>query len=318
MANRPNVGQHVVPQCYLKHFADAGGKIHVQDKDTGRIFASGTDGLCKEKEIYTLLVGGKRDFSFESINNDIESALGPVLTELHDGVDLEAAGVRTKIFTHLAAFTANLIARSRVLRRFLDGSLARINKFLEDNPTLIDDLPEDKYQEFLKNPAAFPKILNKFPGGMKYLDVLRDASKHNQPPSGVDDTVACLNTLKGFHHQVLLKARTGAAADLIVEVGAKADLLITDTPRFISADDPVVFLRSGARETQVVPTNVAIWTESGRGVYLPLNPKTALLWSTEGTYSAKRTTGDDVRRYNALMKENAIRHTLASDPADFT
>ena len=41
------------------------------------------------------------------------------------------------------------------------------------------------------------------------------------------------------YYQVLLKARTGATAELIVEIGAKADLLTTDTPRFISGDDPV-------------------------------------------------------------------------------
>ena len=133
----------------------------------------------------------------------------------------------------------------------------------------------------------------------------------------MDDAIECLKALKGFHYQVLLRARTGATADLITEIGAKGDLLVTDVPRFISGDDPVIFLADGARETQGVPTNSYQWTESGRGVYLPLNPKTAILWNAEGTYTAKVVTAEQVRLCNALVKENAIRHTLASDPADF-
>ena len=41
MANLANVGQHVVPKCYLKHFGDARGTIHVQEKGTSKVFPSG-------------------------------------------------------------------------------------------------------------------------------------------------------------------------------------------------------------------------------------------------------------------------------------
>jgi hypothetical protein len=318
MANRANVGQHVVPRCYLKHFGDANGTIYVQETATGRGFASGPDALCKENDIYTLLVGGKRDFSFESINNDIETALGPVLTDLRAGVDLDCEAVQTRVFTHLAAFTANLIARSRVLRKHMDNSLDQINTFLSDHPDFFDDFPETEYQQFLDNPDAFPEVLKRFPGCTKYLGILRAASQQEPAPSGVDETVECLRAVKGFHYQVLLRARTGATADLITEVGAKADLILTDVPRFISADDPVIFLADGALATNVVPTNTRQWTESGRGVYLPLNPHTAILWSADGTYSAKKITVGEISAYNTLVRENAIRHAIASDPTDFT
>jgi Protein of unknown function (DUF4238) len=134
----------------------------------------------------------------------------------------------------------------------------------------------------------------------------------------VDDTISCLKAVKDVHYQVLLKARTGATTGLMVEIGAKADLLTTDTPRFISADDPVVFLTDGVRGTSVVPTNIRHWTDASGGVYVPLNPKTAILWSAEGTYSTKPVSADDVRRYNAMVKVNAIRHVIASDPSDFS
>lgn len=315
MANRANVGQHVIPQCYLKHFGADDGTIFAQDKNTGRIFPAGPEGLCKENEIYTLLVGGKRDYSFESINNDIESALGPVLTELRAGVDLNQEGMRTRIFTHLAAFTANLIARSLVLRNHFNGSLARINTFLAEHPDFWENFPETDYQHFLDHPEEYPELLQRFPGGSKYLEVLR--AQRTATPAGVSDTIACLNSVAKFHYPVLLKARTGATVDLLVEVGAKADLLLTDQPHFISGDDPVVFLANGARETKVVPTKVQFWTQPGRSVYLPLNPQTAILWSAAGSYSARTISAAEVRAYNALVKENAVRHILACDPADF-
>ena len=284
---------------------------------TGRVFPSGPDALCKENEIYTMLVCGKRDYSFERINNDIESALGPVLTDLRSGVDLDREGVRTRVFTHLAAFTANLIARSRILRNYMDNSLDRINDFIAANSDLFENFPEAEYQRFLENPEAFPELLKRFPGGTKYLGILRQGRRQEPPPLGVNDTIECLKAVRGFHYQVLLRARTSATADLLMEIGAKADLLISDVTRFISGDDPVIFLAGGNRETKVVPTNSRLWTDSGRGVYLPLNPYTAILWSPESNYTAKAIAAEQVRAYNALVKANSIRHTLGSDPFDF-
>jgi len=317
MANRENVGQHVVPECYLKHFGGTDGTIQFQEKATGRIIPSGPGAFCKEKEIYTLIVDGKRNFSFESINNDIESALGPVLKELCGPIDLNIIDVKRIIFTHLAALTANLIARSRVLRTSMDNSLDCINTFLTDHPDFFDDFPDDEYQKFLQNPQAYPELLKKFPGGTNYLGILRDLNELNPAPPDVDDTIECLKTVKFMHYQVLLKARTGATAELMVEIGAKADLLTTDTPRFISGDDPVIFLTNDVRETKVIPTDVRHWTETNRAVYLPLNPNTAVLWTADGNYITRPVSHEDVWRYNEMVKENAIRHVFASGRSDF-
>lgn len=158
-------------------------------------------------------------------------------------------------------------------------------------------------------------MLQRFPGGTKYLQLLAHLAA--SPPAEVGDTIACVNSVAKVHYPVLLKARTSATVGLLAEVGAKADLLLTDQPHFISGDNPVLFLADGARETKVVPTKVQIWTERGRGVYLPLNPKTAVLWSETGIYSARTISAPEVRRFNALVKENAVRHILACDPADF-
>jgi hypothetical protein len=188
-----------------------------------------------------------------------------------------------------------------------------VDKFLSDYPDFFDDFPEDQYRQFLQNPHAYPEVLKKFPGGTKYLGILRDWNEQNPGPLGCDDTIECLKTVKSMHYQVLLKARTGATAELMMEIGAKADLLTTDALHLISGDDPVVFLTGDARETVVIPTNVRHWAETNRAVYLPLNSSTAVLWSAEGNYVARSISAEEVRRYNEAVRENALRHVFASE-----
>ena len=129
-------------------------------------------------------MNGKREYSFERINNDIESALGPVLTDLRASVDLERDGVQTRVFTHLAAFTANLIARSRVLRKHMDNSLDRINTFLANHPEFFEDFPEGEYRQFLYNPEAFPELLKWFPAARNTSASCGRPIGGSRPPPG--------------------------------------------------------------------------------------------------------------------------------------
>ena len=186
------------------------------NKETGRVFAAGTDDLCNEKEAFTLMVDGKHNFSFESINNDIESAAGSILSELMGPVDRNDAERRTRIFTLLAALTANFIARSRVLRNSMDASLVEVIQFLSKHPDCISDFPEDDYQRWLRNPSAFPELQKQFPGFEKYSDVLRDWNTQEPAESSPYGMVDCLDKLKPAQYAVLLKARTAAIVDLIL------------------------------------------------------------------------------------------------------
>jgi hypothetical protein len=199
----------------------------------------------------------------------------------------------------------------------MDGYLEKIITLLAGNPYTFDEFPEDQYQQFLQNPQVFPKLLKRFPGGTKYLGILKDCNGRSSVPPGIDLTLECLKTVKRLHHRILLKVRTGATAQRIAEIGAKADLLTTNTPRFISGDDPVIFLKGDARETLVVPTSSSHWSDVDRSVFIPLNPRTAILWHEDGCYGAKPASADVVTKYNGLVKENAIRHIIAIDPSDF-
>ncbi len=315
MAKRCNVKQHVVPQCYLKHFADVNEKIHVREKATGRSFAAGTHDLCYERDAFTLIVDGKRNFSFEGINNDIESVLGPILFGLMGPVDLTNAEVQTRIFTHLAALTANFAARSRVLRNSMDASLDGAIQFLSKHPDVVAEFPEDAYQRFLHNPSAFREFPKRFPEIVKYIEVLRDCNKQ-EPAQSSQEVVECLKEMKRVQYAALLKVRSAAIVDLMVKSGAKADLLTNNTQRFITGDDPVIFLIDNRRQGRVVPTNVSHWSADNMSVFLPLNPFTAILWGENGAYRARPVSNENVRWYNAMVAENAIRHILAVDPAD--
>lgn len=51
--NNP-IKQHYVPQVYLRNFCGQNGALAVQNKDTGKIFYTGTTGVGFEKNFYTL------------------------------------------------------------------------------------------------------------------------------------------------------------------------------------------------------------------------------------------------------------------------
>jgi len=150
---RANVRQHVVPKFYLDYFTDVRGNAQAQNISTGSIFAADPTNLCVEKDVYTLLHEGPRDDSCDRINNAVEENLAPLFRRLGPGIDLGDEAMRREVFTLLAAFTANLIARSRVLRNHLNGSLDRVNEFLTAHPNFFDDFPEDAYQAFLADPG---------------------------------------------------------------------------------------------------------------------------------------------------------------------
>lgn len=316
-SGKPNKGQHVVPECYLKQFGAANGALWVQNKDGGKTFVSGPPALCQENEIFTMMVNGKRDYSFESINNDIETEVGVILQELQGRPDLGDPAVQSRFFTIFLAFTANLIARSTVLK-------VTTETVMELAADIFEKMPEEKHVEaerrwriFCANPNAFPEIKKKFGDGAKHLKMMHEYHKAIPAPPEAQEAAANMRKLNDIHYKVFLKPRTGATVRTILDIAAKADILTTDIHRLITCDDPVVFLTHGKRETSIVPTADCFWTEPERGVYLPLNPHTAILWNSEGTYSYRAISAEDVQRYNNAMKDQAIRHLIACSPSDF-
>jgi len=94
-------------------------------------------------------------------------------------------------------------------------------------------------------------------------------------------------------------------------------LLVADTGRFITADDAVVFVSDGRRATRVTPTALQVWSDQNRSVFLPLKPNLAVHWACEGSFAVRRVRADEVKRFNEMVKENAIMQAFASNPADF-
>lgn len=316
-ASRPNVRQHVVPQVYLEKFGDAGGTLQVQEVATGKVYPGNPPQLCVEKEVYTLIHERKRDDSCDRINNQVEKAVGELYNHLEAGVDLADEQTKREVFTTLAVFTANLIARSRVLRDHFNITLDAVNQFLTEHPVFLDDFPDDEYQKYLRDPAAYPSILSKVPGFEMFAPMLREYNEKAKGQATTDSTIEALKQLKKIHYPILLRLKTATLPEVMLEAGARADLLVPQAGRFISADDPVVFIADGKRATKIYPTDVQIWAAPGRGVYLPLRPDLAVHWYMKGTFSRRSIPEAEVQLFNRLVAENAIRQRFAREMLDF-
>ena len=49
---KPKYKEHYVPKCYLKHFTDQNGYLHIYDQYTKRTFTSKPKSICYEKDCY--------------------------------------------------------------------------------------------------------------------------------------------------------------------------------------------------------------------------------------------------------------------------
>ncbi len=315
--SRPNVRQHVVPQVYLEQFGDADGTLQIQDVASGRVFPGRPPDLCVEKEVYTLLHDQKRDDSCDKINNEVEGAIGAFYNRLESGVNLADEQTRREIFTTLAVFTANLIARSRVLRDHLNNSLDAINQFLAKHPDFLDEFPEDKYQEFLQNPESVKGSSKIAQVLRKFAQLLRYSNEARTEPCTVATTIESLKQLIKIHYPVLLRPRTAILPEIMQRARVRGDLLVPESGRFISADDPVIFIVNGELATNLNPTDLQVWAATNRSVYLPLRPDLAVHWTVNGSFVQRTVAREEVECLNRLVAANAIRQRFARVATDF-
>lgn len=250
---------------------------------TGRVYPANPGALCVEKEVYTLLHDRKRDDSCDRINNDVEGAIGDLYRCLQTGVDLNDEQTRRKVFTTLAVFTANLIAHSRVLRNYFNGTLDAVNGHLTQHPDFLVDFPEDEYQKFLQAPQEL-KGDSKAAQALRRLgDLLRECDRAvRDQPFNAKSTVEALKQLIKIHYPILLKPRTGIMPEVMQKAGVKGDLLVPESGRFISADDPVIFIVEGGRATNINPADIEVWAAPiGASTYL-----CGLTWQSTGPWAA--------------------------------
>jgi hypothetical protein len=146
--------------------------------------------------------------------------------------------------------------------------------------------------------------------------MLREHNEQAKEQATTDSTIEALMQLKKIHYPVLLRPKTAILPEVMLEAGVKADLLEPQAGRFISADDPVLFIADGKRATKINPADVQTWAAPGRSVFLPLRPDLAVHWSMEGTFSRRATPEAEVQFFNRLVAENAIRQRFAREMQD--
>ena len=114
--------QHWVPQFYLRHFADSSGKLHTYSKSNDKFFATKTENLCAQRDLYevnyTTTARGEHDEYYaqnliEKKLSEFEGRLAPLYKQLLECCDEEVFdGERFHEGRAAAcALAANLIVR---------------------------------------------------------------------------------------------------------------------------------------------------------------------------------------------------------------
>jgi hypothetical protein len=109
---------HLLPQFYLRSFADEDGKVRVIDRTTGHEFTTGTANVFVERDYYTVSsVEAEDDHQLiEGLYAKIEGVVAPVFEQLRAG-DFPLDGQDRSEF---ASFMALQVSRGRMFRRWMN------------------------------------------------------------------------------------------------------------------------------------------------------------------------------------------------------
>lgn len=314
---KDNVRQHVVPRFYLAEFADAAGNVHCVEVKSGAHFATDPKNICVEKEAYSIREGGELNKSCDRINTDLEGPVSSVFAKIHPGIDLSDETLAREVFTHLLAFTANLIARSRTPRNERNAQMTAIAAFLKAHPDAFDKFDHGRYLDLLRNPEKHREMYERIPLLKELAPILAEHNEQDPKQPNAAETVVLLEELTTVLYPILTPVLTEKVAWEIHDVKAKAALLVSNTINFITSDDPVIYLHHDLRVQgkQIPPRE--IWTDPSRAILIPLKPRIALYWNANENYEVKVVDAERVAHLNRQVLANHVRHVFAADPGDF-
>jgi hypothetical protein len=84
---------HLLPQFYMRSFANARGQVRVVERATGREFTTSTANVFVERDYYTVSsVYAEDDHQLiEGLYAQVEGVAAPIFEQLRDGNSLSAA-----------------------------------------------------------------------------------------------------------------------------------------------------------------------------------------------------------------------------------
>jgi hypothetical protein len=226
-----NVRQHVVPRFYLAEFADAAGRVHCLEVDTGNRFSASPTNICVEKEAYSIIEDGVLNKSCDRVNTCLEGPVSAVFAKIHPGIDLNDEPLAREVFTHLLAFTANLIARSRIPRNERNVHIGKISTFLSAHPDAFDGFDHERYLDLLRDPDKYSEICERIPLVNNLAPILVEHNEQHTGQPNATDTVAVLEELTTILYPILTPFLTEKVMWEIHDVKAKAALLVTIRPQ---------------------------------------------------------------------------------------
>lgn len=307
----------MVPRFYLAEFAGPDERVHCLEVRTGARFAASPTKICVEMEAYSIMESGVLDKSCDRINTQIEGPVSGVFAKIHPGIDLHDEHLAREVFTHLLAFTANLIARSRIPRNERNAQLKHVSDFLRSHPDLLQGFDDDRYLYLLRNPGDYREVYDKIPILGKLAPILTEHKEQNPGQTDADETAASLDELTEILYPLLAPILTQRVAATILEVRAQAALLRSESINFITSDDPVIYLREDIRvQGRQIPDR-EIWTDPRWAVFMPLKPRVALYWNANENYELKTVGTDRVTHLNQQVMANCVRQVFAASPNDF-
>lgn len=205
---------HVVPQAYLKAWADDHNRVRVFDGRTGRSFTTDTKNAAVRSKLYTLrLPDGSEWDDLEAMFAEVEGSLIEVIRSLHSGQWPLTAEGRSLIANFIALQIARAPSIPETTHRMIDEVTEMAEKMQAAMDSAKAEMSPDEYTEHV--------------AAMSRVDTLSSG-----PSYTLDEFVE--------HHRYPTLGALAAMADFVEPIAnLKFTLLESPEGEFLTSDQPV-------------------------------------------------------------------------------
>lgn len=151
MANKPPKRQHYTPVFYLRHFADADGRLHIVSRDTGKRWNSTPANTGLEKDFYTLedVPEGEDPHFIEKAFAEFEGKASTLLDEI---VTARAIPKDKDKFDSLINFIALAAARVPTMHGLISKPMEEVARMMAQ--MMVSS--QERFEQSFKNAGIDP------------------------------------------------------------------------------------------------------------------------------------------------------------------
>ncbi len=268
--------QHVVPQFYLRRFADCNGYLWCLHIKENRVFYADPSHIAAESYAFSIEGKDGHDSSFDQINNNVERFCAHFFSVFN----IECLDV--KLINAIWVLTGNLLLRSRRFRDFMVTPMRRIAKFIKS--------------------IQFPSPKNEHEA--KIYDMF-GLDKWNSEESSVAIEKSA-NVVYPISQMFLDEITKQLAL-------RKFDLLRASSRlQFITSDDPIVLIRDGEL---IHPNSTVLESldEPQVSLILPLSPDFVCRWQFGSSFSVIDIDVEEISKINHYILTSAYLQIYGND-----